>query len=125
MQGKKCNFFQNQNDTCTNLFTLVMKFHDRQSSERCIRKLISRHYLDKTRTRWNDFLLLITDYRDFRPQTCTNGLVFMECKHIKNILEDVYFTKTSFHITLKITLPKKNLYTAENFGFLAADDHNE
>jgi hypothetical protein len=49
----------------------------------------------------------------------------MECKHIKNIFEDVYFTKTSFHITLKITLPKKNLYTAENFGFLAADDHNE
>jgi hypothetical protein len=63
--------------------------------------------------RWNDFLLLITDYRDFRPQTCTNGLVFMECKHIKNIFEDVYFTKTSFHITLKITLPKKKLYTAE------------
>ena len=29
------------------LFTLVMKFHDRQSSERCIRKLISRHYLEK------------------------------------------------------------------------------
>ena len=41
--------------------TLVMKFHDRQSSERCIRKLISRHCLDKTRTRWNDFLFLITD----------------------------------------------------------------
>jgi hypothetical protein len=30
----------------------------------------------KTRTRWNDFLFLITDDRDFRPQTCTNGLVF-------------------------------------------------
>ena len=83
------------------LFTLVMKFHDRQSSERCIRKLISRHCLDKTRTRWNDFLFLITDDRDFRPQTCTNGLVFRECKHIKNIFEDVYFTKNSFHITLK------------------------
>jgi hypothetical protein len=40
---------------------------------------------DKTRTRWNDFLFLITDDRDFRPQTCTNGLVFRECKHIKNI----------------------------------------
>jgi hypothetical protein len=78
-----------------------MKFHDRQSSERCIRKLISRHCLDKTRTRWNDFLFLITDDRDFRPQTCTNGLVFRECKHIKNIFEDVYFTKNSFHITLK------------------------
>ena len=104
MQGKKCkkfNFFQNQNDTCAHLFTLVMKFHDRQSSERCIRKLISRHCLDKTRTRWNDFLFLITDDRDFRSQTCTNGLVFRECKHIKNIFEDVYFTKSSFHITLK------------------------
>ena len=73
---------------------------DRQSSERCTRKLISRHCLDKTRTRWNDFLFLITDDRDFRPQTCTNGLVFRECKHIKNIFEDVYFTKNSFHITL-------------------------
>ena len=62
--------------------------------------LISRHCLDKTRTRWNDFLFLITDDRDFRPQTCTNGLVFRECKHIKNIFEDVYFTKNSFHITL-------------------------
>ena len=105
MQGKKCkkiNFFQNQNDTCAHLFTLVMKFHDRQSSERCIRKLISHHCLDKTRTGWNDFLFLITDDRDFRPQTCTNGLVFRECKHIKNIFEDVYFTKNSFHITLKM-----------------------
>ena len=103
MQGKKCkkfNFFQNQNDTCAHLFTLVIKFHDRQSSERCIRKLISRHCLEKTRTRWNDFLFLITDDRNFRPQTCTNGLVFIEGKHIKNIFEDVYFTKNSFHITL-------------------------
>jgi hypothetical protein len=103
LEGKKCkkfNFFQNQNDTCAHLFTLVMKFHDRQSSERCIRKLISHHCLDKTRTRWNDFLFLITDDRDFRPQTFTNGLVFRECKHIKNIFEDVYFTKNSFHITL-------------------------
>jgi hypothetical protein len=92
LQGKKFNFFQNQNDTCAHLFTLVMKFHDRQSSERCTRKLISRHCLD--------FLFLITDDRDFRPQTCTNGLVFRECKHIKNIFEDVYFTKNLFHITL-------------------------
>jgi hypothetical protein len=86
----------------TSLFMLVMKFHDWQSSERCIRKLISRHCLEKTRTRWNDYLFLITDDRDFRPQTCTNGLVFRECKHtcIKNIFEDVYFTKNSFHITL-------------------------
>ena len=83
------------------MFTLVMKFHDRQSSGRCIRKLISRHCLDKTRTRWNDFLFLITDDRDFLPETCTNGLDFRECKHIKNIFEDVYFTKNSFHITLK------------------------
>jgi hypothetical protein len=52
------------------------------------------------RTRWNDFLFLITDDRNFRPQTCSNGLVFRECKHIKNIFEDVYFTKISFHITL-------------------------
>jgi hypothetical protein len=52
LKCKKFNFFQNQNDTCAHLFTLVMKFHDRQSSERCIRKLISRHCLDKTRTRW-------------------------------------------------------------------------
>ena len=58
-----------------------------QSSERCIRKLISHHCLEKTCMRWNDFLFLITDYRDFRPQTCTNGLVFRECKHIKNIFE--------------------------------------
>jgi hypothetical protein len=99
-ESKKINFFQNQNDTCAQLFTLVMKFHDRQSSEQCIRKLISRHCLEKTRTRWNDFLFLITDDRDFRPQICTNGLVFRECKHIKNIFEDVYFTKNSFHITL-------------------------
>ena len=77
-----------------------MKFHDRQSSERCIRKLISRHCLEKTRTRWNNFLFLITDDRDFRPQTCTNDLVFKECKHIKNIFEDVYFTKNSFDIIL-------------------------
>ena len=60
----------------------------------------SGHCLEKTRTRWNDFLFLITDDRDFRPQTCTNGLVFRECKHIKNIFEYVYFTKNSFHITL-------------------------
>jgi hypothetical protein len=106
LQGKKCkkfNFFQNQNDTCahltSSLFTLVMKFHDRQSSERCIRMLISRHCFEKTRTRWNDFLFLITDDRDFRPQTCTNGLVFRGYKHIKNIFEVVYFTKNSFHIT--------------------------
>jgi hypothetical protein len=46
-----------------------------------------RHCLDKTRTRWNDFLFLITDDRDFRSQTCMNGLVFRECKHIKNIFE--------------------------------------
>ena len=64
------------------LFTLVMKFHDRQTSERCIQKLISRHCIEKTRTRWNDFLFLITDDRDFHPQACTNGLVFRECKHI-------------------------------------------
>ena len=113
MQGKKCkkfNFFQN--DTCARLFTLVMKFHDRQSSERYIRKLISRHCLDKKRTRWNDFLFLITDDRDFRPQIYTNGLVFRECKHIKNIFEDVYFTKNSFHITLK--KKKKNKGTTKN-----------
>ena len=61
------------------------------------------HCLEKTRTRWNDFLFLITDDRDFRPQTCTNDLVFKECKHIKNIFEDVYFTKNSFHITLRNT----------------------
>jgi hypothetical protein len=47
-----------------------------------------------------DNIPLITDDRDFRPQTCTNGLVFRECKHSKNIFEDVYFTKNSFHITL-------------------------
>jgi hypothetical protein len=29
-----------------------------------------------------------------------NGLVFRECIHIKNIFEDVYFTKNLFHITL-------------------------
>ena len=85
------------------LITLVVKFHDRQSSERCIRKLISRHCLEKTRTRWNDFLFLITDDRNHRPQTCTNGLVFRECKHIKNIFEDVYFTENSFHNTLKFS----------------------
>jgi hypothetical protein len=60
--------------------------------------------------RWNDFLFLITDYRDFRPQTCTNGLVFRECKHIKNIFEDVYFTKNSFHITLKQIVLKTELW---------------
>ena len=54
---------------------------------------------------WPDYLFYLqkktTDDRDFRPQICTNGLVFRECKHIKNIFEDVYFTKNSFHITLK------------------------
>jgi hypothetical protein len=30
-----------------------------------------------------------------------NGLLFRECKHIKNIFEDVYFTKNLFQITLK------------------------
>ena len=78
-----------------------MKFHDLQLSERCLRKLSSRHFLDKTRTRWNDFLFLITDDRDFRPQTCTIGLDFRECKHSKNNIEDVNFTKNSFHITLR------------------------
>jgi hypothetical protein len=135
LQGKKCkkfNFFQNQNNTCAQLFMLVIKFHDRQSSERCIRKLISRHCLEKTRTRWNDFLFLITDDRDFRPQTCTNGLVFRECKHIKNIFEDVYFTKNLFHITLTIMeklctnknnsykdneqIHKQNIYNSKCFG---------
>jgi hypothetical protein len=28
-------------------------------------------------------------------------LVFRECKHIKNIFEDVFFSKNLFHITLK------------------------
>jgi hypothetical protein len=78
------------------LFTLAMKFHDQQSSERCIRKLISRHCLEKTHTRWNDFQFLITDDRDFRSQTCTNGLVFRECKHIKNILKMFISPKTRF-----------------------------
>jgi hypothetical protein len=32
-------------------------------------KLISRHCLDKTRTRWNDLLFLITDDRDVYIQT--------------------------------------------------------
>ena len=53
---------------------------------------------------WNDFLFLITDDHDCRPQTCTNGLVFRECKHIKKKFEDVYFTKNSFHITLRSML---------------------
>jgi hypothetical protein len=61
-------------------------------SERCIRKLISRHCLEKTCTRWNDFLFLITDDRNFCSQTCMNGLLFRECKHIKNIFEDVYLS---------------------------------
>ena len=63
LQSKNCkkfNFFQNQNNTCAHLFTLVMKFHDRHSSEQCIQKLINRNCLDKTRTRWNDFLFLIS-----------------------------------------------------------------
>ena len=36
----------------------------------------------------------------FIYKNCTNGLVLRECKHIKNIFEDAYFTKNSFHITL-------------------------
>ena len=47
------------------------------------------------------FILFTKTDCDFHPQTCTNGLVFRECKHIKNIFEDVYFTKNLFHITLK------------------------
>ena len=56
---------------------------------------------------WPDYLFYLQklpddrDDRDFRPQTCTNGLVLRECKHIKNSFEDVYFTKNSFHITLR------------------------
>jgi hypothetical protein len=97
LQGKKFNFFQNQNDTCAHLFRLVMKFHDRQSSERCIRKLISRHCLDKSRTRWNDFLFLITDDRDFRPQTCTNGLRFLGNVNISRIFLKMFISpKTRF-----------------------------
>ena len=57
---------------------------------------------------WPDYLFYLqknaTDDRDFRPQTCTNGLVLRECKHIKNIFEDVYFTKNLFHITLILTI---------------------
>ena len=68
----------------------------------------------KTHTRWNDFLFLITDDHDFRPQTCTNGLVFRECKHIKNIFEDVYFTKNLFHITLKVLRYSKYSETCLN-----------
>jgi len=93
----------------SSLFTLVMKFHDRQSSERCIRKLISCHCFEKTCMIWNDFLFLITDDCDFHPQTCTNCLVFRGCKHIKNIFEDVSSTKkTDCHditeILLKVAL---------------------
>jgi hypothetical protein len=86
LQGKKCkkfNFFQNQNDICARLFTLMVKFHDRQSSERCIRKLISRHCLDKTRTRWNGFLFLITDDRDFRPRKPPTYRKSLKLHHIK------------------------------------------
>ena len=118
LQGKTCkkfNFSQNQNDTCAQLLTLVMKFHDRQSSERCIRKLIRRQCLEKKpRTRWNNFLFFITDDCDFRPQTCTNGLVFRECRHIKNIFEDVYFTNNSFHNTLTIM---EKLCTNKNHSY--------
>jgi hypothetical protein len=78
-------------------------------------KLISRHCLEKTRTRWNDFQFLITDDRDFRPQTCTNGLVFRECKYIKNICEDVYFTKNSLHITLTPLSAIFQLYHGDQF----------
>jgi hypothetical protein len=48
-------------------------------------------------------------YFIFKTQTCTNGLVFRECKHIKNIFEDVYFTKNSFHITLNQTVLELDL----------------
>jgi hypothetical protein len=96
-----------------------MKFHDWQSSERCIRNLISRHCLEKTRTRWNDFLFLMTDDRDFRPQTCTNGLLFRECKHIKNIFEDIYFTKTRFILPLKEKASQlNNCYNSIHCNFL-------
>jgi hypothetical protein len=64
------------------------------------------------------FCSLITDDRDFRPQICTNGLVFRECKHIKNIFEDVYFTKNSFHITLK----KKNKNKGTTKNIESSDD---
>jgi hypothetical protein len=40
---------------------------------------------------WPDYLFYLqklTDDRDFRPQTCTNGLVFREYKHIKNTLPE-------------------------------------
>jgi hypothetical protein len=114
LQGKKCkklNFFQNQNDTCAHLFTLVMKFHDRQSSERCIRKLISRHCLDKTHTRWNDFLFLSTDDRDFRPQTCTNGLVFIRPSLKRDIL---WYTNVRLSVRLSVRpfhMSRSNLRT--------------
>jgi hypothetical protein len=48
-------------------------------------------------------LLVCTFQNHYDENIWTNGLVFRECKHIKNIFEDVYFTKNSFHTTLTIT----------------------
>jgi hypothetical protein len=47
------------------------------------------------------FLAFLALQRNYFMYVLPNGLVFRECKHIKNIFEDVYFTKNSFHNTLK------------------------
>ena len=87
------------------MFKLVMKFHDRQSSERCIRKLISRHCLDKTRTKWNGFMFLITDDRDFRPQKLVSYYFKSWIALNKQSLIDVEIT------LYKTVCPHKNIET--------------
>ena len=112
MQGKKCkkfNYFQNQNDTCALFVYVGDAILWSAIIGTCIRKLISRHCLDKTPTRWNDYLFLITDDRDFCPQTCTNGLVFRECKHIK------YFWRCLFHQKLASYYPNTNIIFSKKF----------
>jgi hypothetical protein len=87
---RECKHIKNQRKQVGTCIILVLKEVKCHAFLALQRNYFSRHCLDKARTRWNDFLFLITDDRDFRPQTCTNGLIFRECKLIKNIFEDVY-----------------------------------
>jgi hypothetical protein len=80
-----------------------MKFHhQRKQVSTCIILVLKEVKFLAFLALQRNYLMYVlpSDDCDFRPQTCTNGLVFRECKHIKNIFEDVYFTKNSFHITL-------------------------
>jgi hypothetical protein len=72
----------------------IMKFHhQRKQVSTCIILVLKEV----------KFLAFLALQRNYFMYVLPNGLVFRECKHIKNIFEDVYFTKNSFPITLIMT----------------------